>query len=102
MRKRHQKLKDPLLKALIRALDENRVTDGASARRIYSKDGSVMEGGRAGIICFPEDTSEVAACVSIAKEFDREFVTRGAGTGLAGGSVPCNDCLLYTSPSPRD
>ena len=97
MRKRHQKLKDPLLKALIRALDENRVTDGASARRIYSKDGSVMEGGRAGIICFPEDTSEVAACVSIAKEFDREFVTRGAGTGLAGGSVPCNDPIMIVT-----
>ena len=54
MRKRQRKVRDPLLKALIKALSEDRVTDGASARRIYSKDGSVIEGGRAGIICFPE------------------------------------------------
>ena len=97
MRKRQRKVRDPLLKALIKALSEDRVTDGASARRIYSKDGSVMEGGRAGIICFPEDTSEVAKCISIANEFDREFVTRGAGTGLAGGSVPCNDPIMIVT-----
>ena len=97
MRKRQRKVRDPLLKALIKALSEDRVTDGASARRIYSKDGSVMEGGRAGIICFPENTSEVAECISIANEFDREFVTRGAGTGLAGGSVPCNDPIMIVT-----
>ena len=97
MRKRQRKVKDPLLFSLIEALSEDRVTDGASARRIYSKDGSVMEGGRAGIICFPEDTSEVAKCVSIANEYDREFVTRGAGTGLAGGSVPCNDPIMIVT-----
>ena len=37
MRKRQRKVRDPLLKALIKALSEDRVTDGASARRIYSK-----------------------------------------------------------------
>ena len=97
MRKKQRKVKDPLLISLIRALSEDRVTDGASARHIYSKDGSVMQGGRAGIICFPEDTSEVAKCVSIANEYDREFVTRGAGTGLAGGAVPCNDPIMIVT-----
>ncbi|HJL91387.1 MAG TPA: FAD-binding protein, partial [Acidimicrobiales bacterium] len=89
MRKSQRKVKDPLLISLIKALSEDRVTDGAAARRIYSKDASVIEGGRAGVICFPEDTAEVVKCVSLANEYDREFVTRGAGTGLAGGSVPC-------------
>ncbi len=97
MRKKQRKVKDPLLISLIRALSEDRVTDGASARHIYSKDGSVMQGGRAGIICFPEDTSEVAKCVSVANEYDREFVTRGAGTGLAGGAVPCNDPIMIVT-----
>ncbi|SVB67465.1 uncharacterized protein METZ01_LOCUS220319, partial [marine metagenome] len=97
MRKRQRKVKDPLLISLIKALSEDRVTDGASARRIYSKDGSVIEGGRAGVICFPEDTSEVVKCVSLANEYDREFVARGAGTGLAGGSVPCNDPIMIVT-----
>ncbi|MEC7810203.1 MAG: FAD-linked oxidase C-terminal domain-containing protein [Actinomycetota bacterium] len=97
MRKRRQKITDPLLEALISALDEERVTDGASARLLYSKDGSVMEGGRAGIVCFPETTAEVAKCVEISKKFDCEFVTRGAGTGLAGGSVPCNDPIVIVT-----
>lgn len=97
MRKRREKITDPLLEALISALDEERVTDGASARLLYSKDGSVMEGGRAGIVCFPETTAEVAKCVEISKKFDCEFVTRGAGTGLSGGSVPCNDPIVIVT-----
>ena len=97
MRRRRQKIDDPLVQALIEALDSKRVTDGASARRLYSRDGSVMEGGRAGVVCFPETTLEVAECVALANKFEREFVTRGAGTGLAGGSVPCNDPIVIVT-----
>ena len=56
-----------------------------------------MEGGRAGVVCFPETTLEVAECVALANKFEREFVTRGAGTGLAGGSVPCNDPIVIVT-----
>ena len=97
MRRRRQKIDDPLVQALIEALDSKRVTDGASARRLYSRDGSGMEGGRAGGVCFPETTLEVAECVALANKFEREFVTRGAGTGLAGGSVPCNDPIVIVT-----
>ena len=34
MRRRRQKIDDPLVQALIEALDSKRVTDGASARRL--------------------------------------------------------------------
>ena len=61
MRRRRQKIDDPLVQALIEALDSKRVTDGASARRLYSRDGSVMEGGRAGVVCFPETTLEAVS-----------------------------------------
>ena len=44
--------------------------------------------GEAGVVCFPETTEEVQACVTIARRHDRAIVPRGSGTGLAGGAVP--------------
>ncbi len=64
---------------------------------LYSRDGSVTRGGRAGVVCFPETTDEVAACVRIAVAHGRAFVPRGAGTGLAGGAVPCDDPVVVAT-----
>ena len=79
------------------AVGVDRVTDGSSARRLYSRDGSVITGGRAGPVCFPESTEEVVSCVLAARRHGRAFVPRGAGTGLAGGSVPCDDPVMIVT-----
>ena len=54
----------------------------------------MLRGGRAGVICFPVTTAEVSACAVAAVAHGSEFVARGAGTGLAGGAVPCDEPVM--------
>ena len=76
-----------LVEELRRALSPDRVRDGATELSLYRHDASGME-GRAIAVCFPLDTQEVQACVSLAGDRGVPFVARGSGTGLAGGAVP--------------
>ncbi len=70
---------------------------GASARHLYSRDGSIITAGRVGVVCLPDSTDQVAACVRIALDHGRAFVPRGAGTGLTGGAVPCDDPVVIST-----
>ncbi|MEC8947420.1 MAG: FAD-linked oxidase C-terminal domain-containing protein [Actinomycetota bacterium] len=88
---------DVLERELVAVLGRVRVESGAGALHLYSRDGSVTRGGRAGIVCFPETTAEVSKCVAIAAHHGRPFVPRGAGTGLAGGAVPCEEPVMVVT-----
>ncbi len=48
-------------------------------------------------MCFPLTTEEVQACVVTAVKHGRPFVTRGSGTGLAGGAVPLDDPVVIVT-----
>ena len=85
------------MRDLVSAVGSDRVESGGMALGLYSNDGSVTRGGRAGIVCFPETTVEVAACVKAAVRHGRAFVPRGAGTGLAGGAVPCDEPVMVVT-----
>jgi glycolate oxidase len=87
----------PLLDELRRALAPDRVHTGALDRRLYARDASVIVGGRCGAVCFPESADEVQACVRIARRHRRAIVPRGAGTGLAGGAVPCDEPVVVVT-----
>jgi glycolate dehydrogenase FAD-linked subunit len=78
---------DPCAAALREVLGDRLRDDGAE-RYLASRDASVYREGVAGPVCFPVDAEEVQACVRIAAEHGRAIVPRGAGTGLAGGTVP--------------
>ncbi|MEQ9164432.1 MAG: FAD-binding protein, partial [Ilumatobacter fluminis] len=84
-----------LVADLTRALDRRRVHDGDGHRARYRRDASNMEGATS-VVCLPETTDEVAACVRIANEHGVPFVARGSGTGLAGGAVPLGDSVVIS------
>src|SRR6202011_1269166 len=42
----------------------------------------------------PGSTEEVAACVKLAAKLNMPVVPRGAGTGLSGGSLPTEGCVV--------
>ncbi len=88
---------DVLERELVAVLGRGRVESGAGALKLYSRDGSVTRGGHPGIVCFPETTAEVSACVATAARHGRPFVPRGAGTGLAGGAVPCEEPVMVVT-----
>jgi len=72
---------------LARELSPERVLTTALELGLFSRDASVIE-GKAAVVCFPLDSAEVQAVVRVARAHGRAVVTRGAGTGLAGGAVP--------------
>jgi glycolate oxidase len=88
---------DPLVVALCAALAPDRVRTGPVDITLYSRDASVIDEGHAGIVCFPLDATELRSCVRLSAEHGRAFVARGAGTGLAGGAVPCGDPVVIVT-----
>ncbi len=81
---------------LRRELGADKVRDGNVDITLYSHDASNMVGS-AGVVVFPECTTDVVAAVRTCAEFGRPFVVRGAGTGLAGGATPIDGaCVIST------
>ena len=60
----------------------------------YSFDGTAVLKQRPACVVFPQSTQEVAYCVRLAREHRVPVVTRGSGTGLSGGSVPMEGCVV--------
>ncbi len=88
---------EALLADLAEAVGADSVAAGDGAVRLYSRDSSIIVGGRSGPVCFPDTAEQVAACVRAAVAHDRAFVARGAGTGLSGGAVPCDEPVVITT-----
>ncbi len=84
----HRPPSDPLYADLEQALAPDRVHSDGAERSLLSHDASVIDGGGAGPVCYPVSTDEVVAIMRIAEKHRRAVVPRGAGTGLAGGSIP--------------
>ena len=87
---------DRLVPDLRAALARERVRAESLELTLYGRDASVLE-GRAGVVCFPETTEEVQACVRIACVHGRAVVPRGSGTGLAGGAVPLDGAVVVVT-----
>ena len=55
---------------------------------VYECDGYVVEKRVPDVVVFPTSTEQVADIVKLCNEFDLPFLPRGAGTSLAGGTLP--------------
>lgn len=60
----------------------------------YAFDGTAALKVRPGAVVFPRGGKEVSECVRLARKANIPIVTRGSGTGLSGGSVPLDGCLV--------
>ncbi len=88
---------DPCAAALIEAIGAEKVQVDSAHRALASRDASIYSGGSAGPLCFPTSTADVQACVRVAAEHGRAIVPRGAGTGLAGGTVPLGEPVVIST-----
>ncbi|MGZ4677598.1 MAG: FAD-linked oxidase C-terminal domain-containing protein [Acidimicrobiia bacterium] len=79
--------------ALVARLGPQRVRTGGLELDVYRRDAGTAT-GRAGAVCFPESTADVATIVRTAHEHRVPYVARGSGTGLAGGATPLADAVL--------
>ena len=83
-----------ILPLLVEALGRDRVLTALEDLVPYSFDGTAVLKQLPQVVVFPHSTEEVATCVRIAAEAGVPIVTRGSGTGLSGGSVPVNGCMV--------
>jgi glycolate oxidase len=70
-----------------------RIVDPADLRT-YECDGLAGFRVRPLAVVLPETTEEVAAVVRLARRHGLPVVPRGSGTGLSGGALPVEGCLL--------
>src|SRR5579872_3364032 len=62
--------------------------------RTYESDGLTGYRVRPAIVVLPGTTQQVAECVRIARDAKMPVVPRGSGTGLSGGALPTEGCLV--------
>ena len=80
--------KESLTKDLARIVGSAHVRDNRTAVLPYNRDATPMLDGSADAVVFPADTSEVARIAEYATRNSVALIPRGAGTNLAGGTVP--------------
>ena len=67
----------------------------------YECDGLTSYRQRPKIVVLPRTTEEVAEVVKICDRYQLPWVARGAGTGLSGGALPVEDCVLICTAMMR-
>jgi glycolate oxidase len=86
---------------IIRQLEEIVGCDGVLSRQeersVYECDGLASYRELPGLVVLPQTTEAVVKIVSLCERYDIPFVARGSGTGLSGGAMPTEDCLLIVT-----
>ena len=60
----------------------------------YAFDGTAAMKEMPGCVVFALSTDEISGVLKLANDTGTPVVTRGSGTGLSGGSVPSEDCIV--------
>lgn len=94
-----QKRRDwkPIIQQFDRAIGKKGVIQRKEELLTYECDGLASYRQRPALVVLPKTTEEVAAAVKICHDNDIPWVARGAGTGLSGGALPVEDCVLIVT-----
>ncbi len=82
--------------ALEKIVGKENLLSRKADKEVYAADASQIE-GKATVIVLPESIEQVHKIVRFAVRTNSNLVVRGAGTGLAGGSVPQDSIVLDLS-----
>ena len=87
-------LAQPILADLQRVVGADNVLTSPEDLIPYSFDGTAALRQMPGCVVFATSTEQVAGALALAQKTRTAVVTRGAGTGLSGGSLPSPDCVV--------
>ena len=87
-------LPEPTLQKLRDLVGVENVLTGKEDLITYSFDGTAALQQMPGCVVFVQSTGQVAGVLKLANETRTPVVTRGSGTGLSGGSLPCDGCIV--------
>ncbi|MDJ0689491.1 MAG: glycolate oxidase subunit GlcD [Xenococcaceae cyanobacterium MO_188.B32] len=87
----------PIIKQLEAVVGKDGVVRRKEELLTYECDGLASYRQRPAVVVLPRTTEQVAATVKICHDNDIPWVARGAGTGLSGGALPVEDCVLIVT-----
>jgi glycolate oxidase len=87
----------PIIAQLIGVVGKKGVIQRKEELITYECDGLTSYRKRPELVVLPKTTAEVAAVVKICDAQNIAWIARGAGTGLSGGALAVEDCLLIVT-----
>ncbi|PZV17587.1 MAG: glycolate oxidase subunit GlcD [Leptolyngbya sp.] len=87
----------PIIKQFEAIAGKNNVVRRKEELLVYECDGLTSYRNRPDVVVLPRTTAEVAAIVQVCAQNQIPFVTRGSGTGLSGGALPVDGCVLIVT-----
>lgn len=87
----------PIIKEFETVLGKNAVVQRREELLVYECDGLTSYRQRPAVVVLPKTTEEVSAAVKICDRHSIPWVARGAGTGLSGGALPVENCVLIVT-----
>ena len=87
-------MNDEIIDRLRAFLKDDQILTADEDLDVYSFDGTAMLRQRPQCVVLPETAEEVSQVLALANAKKVPVVTRGSGTGLAGGSVPVDGCIV--------
>lgn len=91
----------PIIKKLESVLGKNGVVKRKDELLTYECDGLPQYRQRPALVTLPKTTEEVAEIVKVCNQYEIPWIARGAGTGLSGGALPVEDCVLIVTARMR-
>ena len=87
----------PIVREFEAILGKNGVVRKREELLVYECDGLTSYRNRPSVVVLPRTTEDVAAVVKVCDRHCIPFVARGSGTGLSGGALPTDDCVLIVT-----
>ncbi|MBW4679761.1 MAG: glycolate oxidase subunit GlcD [Microcoleus vaginatus WJT46-NPBG5] len=87
----------PIIKEFESAVGKTGVVQRKEELLTYECDGLSSYRQRPAVVVLPKTTEEVAKVVKICDRNEVPWVARGAGTGLSGGALPVENCVVIVT-----
>ncbi|MCL1467882.1 glycolate oxidase subunit GlcD [Argonema galeatum] len=87
----------PIIKQFEDVVGKNGVVQRREELLTYECDGLTSYRQRPALVVLPRTTEQVAEAVKICDRNQIPWVARGAGTGLSGGALPVENCVLIVT-----
>jgi glycolate oxidase len=87
----------PIIKQLETIVGKNGVVQRKEELLTYECDGLTSYRQRPAVVVLPRTTEQVSAILKLCHDNEIPWVARGSGTGLSGGALPVEECLLVVT-----
>jgi glycolate oxidase len=87
----------PIIQEFEKIVGKNNVVQRREELLVYECDGLTSYRQRPALVVLPRTTEEVSQVVKICDRDSIPWVARGAGTGLSGGALPIENCVLIVT-----